>query len=339
MMPRTLLAAFFLASAGLASAASLPPTLTWTESAAFPEPRAGYGAGAIDGQLIIVGGAYWKGTPGKWTEKVFSAATHAFDPVTQTWTKLPDAPVTVGYPGYTQVNDELYIISGMQNGKPSPTVYVLRKAGSHYEWRRQGELPETRLFAPAITVGRTIYLVGGTHEFEPTDAKGTCCTSRTATTSLWALDTAHPASGWRRLADFPGEGRWDQKAVTDGTAIYMLGGSHQVRNEDPVKILNDVLRYDLAAGTWSRFSGMPEAMQRAAPVFAQGRILLIGAAQKAMVFDPKRVAFTPVAPLPREVRVDHFEWIPPFLVGTGGETKIERPRRRSEWTFLGRISP
>ena len=338
-MRRLSLAAFCLAIASLAFGAPAPTTLSWVESTPFPEPRAGYGAGAIDGRLIVVGGAYWVGTTGHWTAKVFTAATHAFDPVTQAWTQLPDAPVTVGYPGYTQANGELYLISGLQNGKPSRAVYGLRKVGAHFEWHRHGDLPETRLFAPAITVGKTIYLVGGTHEFEPIDAIGTCCTSRTATTSLWALDTADSANRWKRLADFPGEGRWDQKAITDGTAIYMLGGSHQVRKEDPVKILNDVLRYDPATGSWSRLAEMPEAMQRAAPVFARGQIFLIGAAQKAMIFDPRHGAFTPVDPLPREVRVDHFEWIDPFLVGTGGETKIERPRRRSEWTFLGRIHP
>lgn len=106
-----------------------PPLIAWRQSTPTPEPRAGYGAGAIDGKLILIGGTYWDGTKGNWTKKNFTAATHAFDPIAQNWEKLADAPVSVGYSGSAEVGGEIFVISGVQNGIPSRDVHVLRKAG------------------------------------------------------------------------------------------------------------------------------------------------------------------------------------------------------------------
>ena len=72
---------------------SSPAEITWRESTPMPEPRSGYAAGALDGRLVLAGGTYWEGTKGNWTKKIFTPATHAFDPVSQQWQKLPDAPV------------------------------------------------------------------------------------------------------------------------------------------------------------------------------------------------------------------------------------------------------
>src|ERR1700730_339118 len=52
--------------------------------------------------------APWEGTKGRWTKKVFSASTHAFDPKTQTWEKLPDAPILFGYAAYTVIDNKLF---------------------------------------------------------------------------------------------------------------------------------------------------------------------------------------------------------------------------------------
>ncbi len=313
------------------------PLVTWRESTPAPEPRAGYAAGAIGGKLILVGGTYWEGEKGKWTKKVFAAATDAFDPNKQTWEKLADCPVTLGYPAYTQVGETLYVLGGLQNGEPSSAVRTLRKSGASYEWRTEGALPEPRLFASAVTIGRTIYLMGGARQFEPFDAIGTCCTTNTVTATVWAFDTANPTKGWKTLAPMPGGLRWQLKAVTDGADIFVFGGSFQANQGDPVKKLNDVLRYNVAKDRWSTAGEMPEAMQSSAVVFARGQVFLLGSKNQVMTFEPKTAKFAPAEPLPRDVYVDYFAWIDPFLVGATGETAVESPRRRSPWTFVGRL--
>ena len=119
------------------------------------------------------------------------------------------------------------MLGGVQNGQASRQVWKVRKSGARYGWERYGDLPEPRLFASAVAAGKRLYLLGGTSKFEPYDAKGTCCTSATATRTLWVLDTSDPAKRWKDLTPYPGEARWAQQAETDGVSIYMFGGRYQ----------------------------------------------------------------------------------------------------------------
>jgi hypothetical protein len=40
-----------------------------------------------------------------------------------------------------------------------------------------------------------------------------------------------------------------------------------------------------------------------------------------------------------EAFVDKFCMVNGQIVGSGGENKLDAPRRRSDWTFIGRIMP
>ncbi len=336
-MPRfSWILGLFLASA-LAGASPGAKTIAWRVSTNVPEPTDGHAAGLIDGKLLLVGGTYWEGSKGHWTKKVFSATSLAFDPVSERWEKLADAPVTFAYAAYTQVGQELFVLGGLQNGVASRDVRTLRKMGGDYVWRRLGELPETRLFANAVAVGPVIYVIGGTKKFEPLDNMGTCCTSETAAGTLWALDTAHLAAGWKTLASFPGPQRWHHSAVTDGRAIYLFGGMYQAHKDDPVAKFYDVWRYDLATDTWSRLADLPEAMLGAAVVRAGERIILVGKAGRVMAFDPPTGRFSRLDDIPRDVSVNYFGWTGSALVGASGETPQAVRRRRSEWTFIGKL--
>src|SRR5690349_10657860 len=112
----------WLGWAGFASAAQpsgepAPLTISWQKSTPVPEPTDGYAAGVIDGRLIMTGGTYWEGSPGDWQRKIYSRATLAFDPRTQIWERLPDAPVPLAYAASAVIGDEFFILGGMQNGE------------------------------------------------------------------------------------------------------------------------------------------------------------------------------------------------------------------------------
>lgn len=335
---RHLIAVVLLAASPLCVGSPPSTTISWRESTPAPEPRSGYASGVIGRKLLVIGGTYWEGSKGHWTKKIFCATTHVFDPATQAWTKLPDAPVTLGYSACAQVGEEIFVIGGVQDGEPSRAVWALRKVGGAYAWLRRSELPEERVFASAIAVGPIVYVLGGSRKFEPFDTAGTCCTNGTAVNTLWALDTADAAASWKPLAGYPGELRWGQTAGTDGAAIYMFGGTRQAEQSDPVKPYNEVLRYDLTTHRWSKVAEMPQAMQGASPAYVRGRFFLFAAGKKAMIFDPRTSRFSQVNPLPEDAGVDRFVWIDPVLVGATGETVTEGPRRRSEWTFIGKFS-
>lgn len=312
------------------------PAIRWQESTEMPEPRDGYASGNVGGRLIIIGGTYWEGTKGDWRRKMFSRSSHALNPANGVWERLPDAPVSLGYPASAQVGDDIYAIGGLQDGKPGRGVYVLRHADDRFVFERHSEIPETRLFASAVAVGSKIYVIGGSREYEPFDDKGTCCTSNTATSTVWVLDTTDTTRTWRQLPDYPGDARWLQSAAAIENDIYLFGGICLLKQHQPPRQLNDVLHFDSAAGIWQRLGPLPATMQSAAAVRIGEHIVLLGPGRQAVAFDPATGAFHPVEPLTRDAMVTAFIWAEPFIVGAGGENSEDGPRRRSPWTFLGR---
>ena len=314
--------------------------LQWTKSTPLPEPRAGYAAGVLDGKLVIAGGTYWEGKKGHWTKKIFSASTHAFDPTSQKWERLPDAPIPFGYAAFTVVKNRLYVLGGYTGTEASRKIFTLERQGHKYVWKVFGKLPETRLFGWATDIGSSIYLLGGVRQFEPTDKTGTCCTSKTATTRLTVFDTAHPQRGWRDLAPYPGNKRWLFSAETDGETIWMLGGTHTENAEDVPTKFSGVLSYSISKDRWKKLPPLPPETLNARPLvsmLAQNKILLMSFAKTVWQFDLSTMEYTKLAPLPEEAFVDKFVWLNNQIIGAGGENKIEGPRRRSEWTFIGKF--
>jgi hypothetical protein len=199
-------------------------------------------------------------------------------------------------------------------------------------------MPADRIFAEAVGVGSGVYLLGGVTEFEPTDKAGSCCTSKTATNSLMVMDTARPANGWRQLPPYPGAKRWGFSAGTDGKAIWMFGGTFQANVGDPVTRFDEVLRYQIADSKWELLRPLPEsaAGSPGAPLFLRDRLLLIGA-RKVWQLDLKTMEYSELTPLPEVAFVTTFVWLNDRIIGAGGENTIEGPRRRSEWTFIGKF--
>ena len=317
-------------------------TLHWTKSTPLPEPRAGHATGVLHGKLVIAGGTYWKGKKGNWTEKVFSARTHAFDPLTQTWEQLPDAPVPFGYAAYTVVANRLFVLGGYDGQQESQNILVLSRQGKEYVWEIFGELPTTRLFGWAGTVGSSIFLLGGVTRFEPTDEAGSCCTSTTATNRLQIFDTNTPDQGWRDLAPYPGGKRWLFSAETDGDNLWMFGGIYTANGEDPSQKFSEVLRYSVSEKAWHKLSPLPPDTLKETPLstlFVDGKILFMSFSKTVWQLDLATQRYSKLPPLPEEAFVDRYVWLNNQIIGTGGENKIESPRRRSESTFIGRFNP
>ena len=106
--------------------------LHWRKSTPLPEPRAGHAAGLLDGKFVIAGGTWWEGEKGNWTQKIFSASTHAFDPETETWERLPDAPFPFGYSAYAVVENRLYVLGGFDGRQEIRKILRLSRQGDEY---------------------------------------------------------------------------------------------------------------------------------------------------------------------------------------------------------------
>jgi N-acetylneuraminic acid mutarotase len=339
---RACLSICLLAYAGIAVEPQSSPNvfLEWAKSAPFPEPRAGYAAGVVGGKLVIAGGTYWDGTEGHWTRKRYSARTHAFDPVSQCWERLPDMPMGLGYAASTVVDDKLFVLGGYTGSSVNHNIFTLGKVGNRYVWSVFGQLSADRVFASAVSVKRLIYLVGGTTSFEAYDTSGTCCTTKTATNSLLVLDTNFPKKGWWQLAPFPGRGRWLPAVSTDGKSIWLFGGMFQSDSKDPVTNFSEVLKYDFARERWSVSPPLPKAIADMQPLCSlkiRDSIFLFTGQKTVWQLDLRSGRYSETAPMPEAVVVDQFFWLHQRIIGAGGESQVEGPRRRSEWTFVARV--
>lgn len=314
------------------------PSIQWKKTTPFPEERAGCAVGVIHGRLIMAAGTYWQGTKGRWTKKIFSARTHAFNPISETWENLPDLPLALGYAASTVIDDKLFVMGGYTGTEVNRKIFILEKRSNGYSWSTFGELPENRLFARAVSVNDCIYLLGGTTTFEPLDANGACCTSKSAVNTLLVLNTADPEKVWKQLRPFPGGKRFLFAVDTDGESLWMFGGIHQEKKTDPTTKFREVLQYNFAETKWKVTTPLPEDTLNSGPLTSlimNNKIILVSFARRVWQLDLKTLEYSELNPFPEEVFVDKFVWLGNRIIGAGGENKIEGPRRRSDWTFIG----
>jgi N-acetylneuraminic acid mutarotase len=219
-------------------------------------------------------------------------------------------------------------------------IFALRKTHGRYVWSAFGSLDANRVFASAVSVGHKIYLVGGTSAFEAMDAAGTCCTTRTATNSMMKLDLDHPAAGWKQLRPFPGYPLWYPAIAADDKAIWLFGGSSRRDAADPAKYFDGVLRYIFQTGEWDIRPPLPKeiAGQQPLTALAEDDGVLLFSGQKAVWrLDLGTQRYAETTPMPEAVAVGQFFWLNQEIIGAGGESEIEGPRRRSPWTFVARV--
>jgi Kelch motif protein len=316
-------------------------SLRWTKATPFPEPTSDYAAGVLDGKLVIAGGTFWEGSKGHWVKKHYSASTHAFDPITQVWQKLPDLPTPLAGAASVEIGNSLLVLGGYTGTKVSRKMYTLAKTLNGYAWIDSGALPVDRLFAGAVSVGKRLFLLGGTTRFEPLDPAGSCCASKTAVSSFMVLDTTHPEQGWSQLAPLPGPLRAFFSTATDGKSIWIFGGRFQAEPKAPITSFSLVFRYDILQMRWKAMKPLPEENPNASPpspVFVKDKFILITDVKAIWQLDLKTLEYRELSPLPENALVDKFVWLKDRIIGAGGENNVEGPRRRSEWTFVGQFN-
>lgn len=315
--------------------------LSWNLSTPMPEPRSDYAAGVVGGKLVVAGGTFWTGTKDHWIQKQFSASTHAFDPVAQTWEQLPAMPFPVACAASAVVDGKLFVVGGFTGTQLNRKILVLGKTNGHFAWKEFAEFPFDRVYPRAVAIRKLLYVIGGTQKFEPRDPTGTCCTSKTATRTLLVLNTQRAADGWKELPSYPGDLRFYFNADTDGKAVWMFGGIYQELPADPVKQFSDVCRYDPAKGKWEQIKPLPELSREGnnpSPVFVGDGFVLVSDFKKVWKLDFAAQEYRELAPLPEAASVDRFVKIGNAIIGASGENFIQGPRRRSEWVFEGRLS-
>ena len=264
---------------------------SWQTGAQHPVERFESNGLAAFGKLYVLGGF------GKYTTQA-SARSDVYDPATDSWKRLPDAPKVVTHSPAVLVGDTIWLIGGFEGKHPGPSIkYVLKYDIGDNAWSRGPDLPSARGAGGAAAVGAKIYFYGGSVR-----AAGSDTYSDQKTT--WVLDTANQSAGWKQKADFPAPRNHMSGAAVNGV-VYAFGGQN-AGNEGQGN-QKRVDRYDPAANTWSRMADMPTARGHiTSSTFAvAGKVIVGGGTQngnvpskEVAVYDPSANKWTVTTPLP-----------------------------------------
>lgn len=270
-------------------------TLKWTAKAANPSPRAeGYGA-AVGGKLYTFGG-YLN------SQYRPSKVAHVYNPATNTWTKLNDAPLELTHAATASDDRYIYVAGGYPPGAQGPTGpqafatdRVFRYDTQTDTWTDLPKLPQARGSGQMALIGRSLYFFGGS------DA------TRKDKANTWTLNLDNQSAGWAARASMPAARNHFGSAVVDGK-IYAIGGQ---TGQDAASVFkSDNFRYDPATDTWTSMKSIPTARSHAnaTTIAHQGRVLVMGGENtpttqlnKVEAYDPASNTWKSLTNLPRNI--------------------------------------
>ncbi len=205
-----------------------PRTDTWIPKQDMPVSRVEFGIGVVDGKIYIIGGAIRRDGGG---ERIGSV--DVYNPVTDTWVEGREMPTPREALGVGVVDNRIYAIGG--RGWPpvriGPHLTVIEEYDSRSrQWRKRGDMLDTRDSFATVVVRDSIYLIGGVilaggpHEY------------------LASVNVYDPQKdAWGEIPAMPIPFLPQGAAAVNGK-IYVFGGSTDVGKG--VELLSDVVVYD-----------------------------------------------------------------------------------------------
>ncbi len=242
-----------------------------------PSPVKYFGVGQVSGQLVLVGGRV--ASTGKVTGDVL-----VFVSDSQSWEKSVTAmPTARQGPSVVSHSTVLVVCGGMDDSSTTlPTVEMYSSEAS--QWYQCPALPFSRDFMSSVTIGDTLFLVGGYSEREVVSA-----TRSILSASLTALiDRAlHRSSGsasaeslWTpvSLEDVP---YYRSAAASIGGYLLALGGTDTPEWNEASDSIRTYLH---SSSTWTQTGKLPLPCYRTTAVLLPtNELLIIGGYNKEHV--------------------------------------------------------
>lgn len=263
-----------------------PATITWSPGAVAPLGRFEAQSAVVGGKLYVVGGY----TDASIIPKAYH--NHAYDPQTDTWAVLPDAPRPLTHAGVVSDARAIYFAGGVV-GAENPLELAKFNASSEVwrfdtvaqTWSRLPDLPEPRGAGALGLVGRTLHFFGGTG-----------LDRYTSVDDHWTLSLDELEGGgaaWQPSAPLPNARNHLASAVVGGK-LYAIGGQH---GHNETLITQDTVHvWDPAQPErWQEVASLPYGLGHASntALVYEGKIYLVGgevtrfnASNEVLVYDP-----------------------------------------------------
>jgi N-acetylneuraminic acid mutarotase len=164
---------------------------------------------------------------------------NVYDPASQAWSPIANAPEALESPGAAFVNGKMYLVGGWNaSGNASTKVYVYDPNSN--SWSSAANLPKA-LSAPAVTaLDGNLYVVGG------------CTTGNCAPTSKSAFRYDPGSDSWAQLADYPVPAAFPACAGI-ASELVCAGGVNADNNQGQ----KATYIYDPGSDSWAQGADMP----------------------------------------------------------------------------------
>jgi N-acetylneuraminic acid mutarotase len=265
----------------LSATTDLPPAVAQELIAAkrlpdLPE-RPGVAApyvGVAGNALILAGGTNFPDAP-PWQNgtKTWHDEAYVLTAPNAKWKRGFKLPQRMAYGISLTTKSGILCIGGCNDKTNLDDVFTLQWDGKHLTHKELPRLPRPTSCAAGAIVGTRVYVAGGQAGPDPL--------SGPSHSYFWSMDLDEVPPQWREEPPWPGPERFFAVAGSDGQFFYLLSGMRrvQVGAEEPrLEFLRDAYRFDIAARTWKKLDGLPNAnaaVASPAPL-VNGGLLLLG---------------------------------------------------------------
>ncbi|MFE3267162.1 carboxypeptidase regulatory-like domain-containing protein [Streptomyces sp. NPDC059215] len=238
-----------------------PATGAWTSRADAPEAVAA-SSGAFIGGKFYVNGGYWVAPD--YSDIRVEAATHVYDPVTDSWSKATDNPAALAAAGTAVLDGKMYAVGGMTlDDNYHSTVSVFDPKTD--KWSTVRPYPESVYSTACGAIRGKLYCAGGF----AAGSDGTGDGSGHETRNAYVYDPA--ADSWSRIADLPADVANAAYGVANGQLLVSGGATDHIS-----QITGQGFAYDPAMNWWTPLPVNPAARNRSVGVVGPHGFQVIG---------------------------------------------------------------
>jgi N-acetylneuraminic acid mutarotase len=164
---------------------------------------------------------------------------YVYDPSTQAWAAIADAPAPLESAAGAYVDGHVYLIGGWDElGNASSGVYAYDPSSD--SWSQKADLPETVSATSTAVLNGQLYVIGG------------CTTGNCAPTSAKVFSYDPGSDSWTQHADYPHPSAFTACGGV-GNEIVCAGGD----NADTDTTTKSAYAYDPGADAWTQVADMP----------------------------------------------------------------------------------
>lgn len=308
---------------------------TWQSVAPSPIPRFESAAEATNGKLYVFGG---------FINTLVQATTRsdAYNPVTNTWTRIADMPEPLTHTGHAldAATNTIWFAGGFVGDEgrvysPS-TAHVWKYNVAANTWSAGPDLPSPRGAGALVLIGRTLHYFGG------------LLTRAADQAEHWTLDIDN-GTQWISAPSLPVACN-HLAGISLGGKVYAIGGQH-LWNEDTQNV-NTVQIFDPATNQWTMGAPLPVGRGHIADstFVMNNQIIVVGGAangipalRDVLDYDPVQNTWTKISSIPFGRRAPVARAINgKIIVGTGDPGNVSATTQiwigslvttKSPWSF------